>query len=357
MSSPDRRRHLDDDDDTERFNTEVRRPTNGFYDVDLDRPLSQLNDGDNWRKPQNRPNYYGDEIDNNNNHRPDDQHADQNVDDEDERMADGGWANGRIRVAELRVRLPNGGPEHGGSWVRVEKCQFQPSNRTLETRLSFPDLTISGRVQMQPSFNRRADISGKSNGARSCSMILRLRQAGIEFRTIPLVEQRSRTAAVRTDSYFADPGFISVFAHGCDDLMAAATGFHGRTNSKRSPFSIAPDHQREQRSAPVQDAFNFDGDIMGNAMGDWGDMLAVPQDRSWAADEENSADERRRRPTNWQNVELASSAERDEQYTRDLEDLFSKGVRGLLTTYMQRALQPAIKETLMESLGYRLSYG
>lgn len=60
----------------------------------------------------------------------------------------------------------------------------------------------------------------------------------------------------------------------------------------------------------------------------------------------------------WQNIEpLASSAERDEQRTRDLEGMFARGVRGLLTSYMQRALQPAIKETLMESLGYRLSYG
>ena len=41
----------------------------------------------------------------------------------------------------------------------------------------------------------------------------------------------------------------------------------------------------------------------------------------------------------------------------ELEKLFSMGVRGLLTTYMQRALQPAIKETLMENMGYTISYG
>lgn len=57
-------------------------------------------------------------------------------------------------------------------------------------------------------------------------------------------------------------------------------------------------------------------------------------------------------------IELApNSGERDDQRTRDLEGMFAKGVRGLLTSYMQRALQPAIKETLMESLGYRTSYG
>lgn len=59
----------------------------------------------------------------------------------------------------------------------------------------------------------------------------------------------------------------------------------------------------------------------------------------------------------WQNVELANSAEQDDAYSRELEDLFSKGVRSILTSYMQKALQPAIKETLMESMGYTLSYG
>lgn len=59
----------------------------------------------------------------------------------------------------------------------------------------------------------------------------------------------------------------------------------------------------------------------------------------------------------WQNVELANSHEINEAFSRELEDLFSQGVRGLLTTYMQKALQPAIKETLMESMGYTLSYG
>lgn len=45
------------------------------------------------------------------------------------------------------------------------------------------------------------------------------------------------------------------------------------------------------------------------------------------------------------------------EVTREMEDIFSKGIRGLLTSYMQRALQPAIKETLMSSMGYTISYG
>lgn len=363
-SAFDRRRHISDNNDDDPFNSGRRR--SGYYDLDLDdydRKSPQMVDvDDEWRQQHIRPNRH----ENNEDDRPLlDHHFEPGNDEEDERMADGGFANGQIRVAELRVRLPTGGVDKGGPWVRVEKCHFQPANRTLDTRLTFPDLTISGRVQIQPSrYGSRTkgrDEAGpfaKDNDGGSCSMILRLRQAGIEFRTVPLVEDRSRTASVRTDSYFADPGFISVFAHGCDGLMAAAAGVYGRPNSKRDRYSMDPPNQREQRSSKstkVRDTLKFDGDILGYAVGDWGDWLeAAPQDRSWSS---SSTDGTRRRPGTWQHLELANSAERDEQYTRDLEDLFSKGVRGLLTTYMQRALQPAIKETLMESLGYRLSYG
>lgn len=85
-----------------------------------------------------------------------------------------------VEVAELRVRLPT-----NARWVHVEKCNFTPENRTLDTRLVFPDLTISGKVHIRPYQSK-------------CEMILRLRRAGIEFHTTPIVEERSRAASVRT---------------------------------------------------------------------------------------------------------------------------------------------------------------
>lgn len=85
-----------------------------------------------------------------------------------------------VEVAELRVRLPT-----NARWVHVDKCNFNPENRTLDTRLVFPDLTISGRVLVPPYQSK-------------CEMILRLRRAGIEFHTTPIVEERSRAASVRT---------------------------------------------------------------------------------------------------------------------------------------------------------------
>lgn len=88
--------------------------------------------------------------------------------------------NRNVEVAELRVRLPT-----TARWVHVDKCTFIPENRTLDTRLVFPDLTISGKVFIRPHQG-------------NCEMILRLRRAGIEFHTTPIVEERSRAASVRT---------------------------------------------------------------------------------------------------------------------------------------------------------------
>lgn len=100
----------------------------------------------------------------------------------------------------------------------------------------------------------------------------------------------------------------------------------------------------------TDDYMRFTGDILGYAAAQSDHRHDDDgQRRSWGAGGGGAG--------NWQHVELANSAERDEQRTRDLEGMFARGVRGLLTSYMQRALQPAIKETLMESLGYRLSYG
>lgn len=202
-----------------------------------------------------------------------------------------------------------------------------------------------------------------------CSMIIRLRQAGIEFRTVPVVEERSRAATVRTDSYFAEPGFISVFAHGCEGLTAS--GAPKRPNSKRQNLSKRNDDWRLRGRPVLRRRYDGPMDLL-NARDDirFDDSLSrnngEPEDRTFSEYFTNSlrpaqatyhSHGQRPVPDQWQNVELANSVELDEAFSRELEDIFSKGVRGLLTSYMQKALQPAIKETLMESMGYKLSYG
>lgn len=143
-----------------------------------------------------------------------------------------------------------------------------------------------------------------------CNMILRLRHAVIEFITVPLLPQgddneehldngrykinmKKIEQTIRTDSHFVEPGFISVFAHGCNHVP----------NSIRASISPA--------SSPLLYIDNLDSNRI--------------------IDDDKALD--------------------------NLDEIFSSGVRSLLTTYMQRHLQPAIKETLMESMGFKLSYG
>ncbi|XP_060535486.1 uncharacterized protein LOC132707595 [Cylas formicarius] len=176
-------------------------------------------------------------------------------------------------VTDMRVRLPS-----AKSWVRVERCRFNPINHSLDTRLLFNDLTISGRVNL---FGEGA-VSREPlapNPEDSCNMILRLRKAGIGFHTEPLRRERGQFN-VKTDSHFLEPGFISVYAYGCEPGL-------GRRRHK------GPDD---------------------------------PEDE-------------------------------EEEVSREMEDIFLKGIRSLLTTYMQKELQPAIKETLMRNMGYTVSYG
>lgn len=189
----------------------------------------------------------------------------------------------------------------------------------------------------------------------------------------------------KTDSHFAEPGFISVYAHGCDGM----TPFKYRQNSKRNPiFDQTNDEQRRYdfygsnpygpnrygsnrydrydrldrphhfKKRSIDDALltatddiRFDDELLDNSKSHDGG-----ESRTFG----NYFDDDRVGQivtSQWQNVELANSDEQDDEYSRELEDLFSKGVRSILTSYMQKALQPAIKETLMESMGYTLSYG
>lgn len=175
-------------------------------------------------------------------------------------------------VTDMRVRLPA-----TNSWVRVDKCQFHPRNKSLETSLLFNDLTISGNVNLYKDDDlKRGDAYRYPN--EKCGMILRLRKAGIGFYTEPVRRERGQFN-IRTDSHFLEPGFISVYAYGCEPKMASK------------------EHRRED------------------------------------------------------------NLEEKDEISREMEDIFLKGIRSLLTTYMQKELQPAIKQTLMTNLGYTISYG
>jgi len=55
--------------------------------------------------------------------------------------------------------------------------------------------------------------------------------------------------------------------------------------------------------------------------------------------------------------DLNKSWQSKEYITREMEDVFLQGASQALTRYIERQLHPAIKETLMLSMGYTISYG
>ncbi|XP_059612538.1 uncharacterized protein LOC132259024 [Phlebotomus argentipes] len=171
-------------------------------------------------------------------------------------------------------------------------------------------------------------------------MILRLRRVGIDFQTSVLPNQsfeksESRSVNVRTDSYFAEPGFMSIFAHGCEGPTDVK---FRRINSKMHLFR--PEVHRRGHELDIE--HRVDNDLEGKSFSFYDDLRRrrYKQQAMWHAIQQTDASE-----------EIANA------FLREVEHLFSKGVQGILTSYIQRMLQPAIKNTLMEGMGYTLSYG
>ncbi|OWR41154.1 putative NUF1 [Danaus plexippus plexippus] len=253
-------------------------------------------------------------------------------------------------VTRMRVRLPQ-----NSNWVRVEKCYFDPRNVSLDTMLLFHDLTISGNVDLYevneldrtipPSRRLRrnhADVKydngySKSRGTNGCNMILRLRKAGIGFHTRPLNQQPGKFN-VKTDSEFVEPGFISVYAYGCEKYINK----NGVRNKDNLPL------RRRKRS----DEFTFEPGLETSSEDD---KMDARSSDNWDIVYEPS-DNR----LNYERSKLfrpEDNLDEMEDISREMEDIFTKGIRTLLTTYMKKELQPAIKDTLMRNMGYVISYG
>lgn len=255
--------------------------------------------------------------------------------------------------------------------VKVDRCDLLSHNQSLDTRLSFPDLTIYGRVTLQP-------VGGH------CDMILRLRRVGIDFKTSMLAppqppyrvhgygrrsdtdEPETRNVNVRTDSYFTDPGFMSIFAHGCAGPPRTKAN---RINSKK-PFSN--DHLATSSSTMQDQRFNgYFPNRSSHQRRFWYPIrqeviehrmdTGITNRKLENAESMEFDDDHDNYPRNeWHKVEANDQYQSDEiasAFLRELESLFSKGAQGILTSYIQRMLQPAIKNTLMEGMGYTISYG
>lgn len=242
--------------------------------------------------------------------------------------------------------------------VKVDRCDLLSHNQSLDTRLSFPDLTIYGRVTLQP-------VGGH------CDMILRLRRVGIDFKTSMLPpnrvsfggkgpdESEYRNMNVRTDSYFTEPGFMSIFAHGCAGPQPIRAN---RINSKKphlpEPLPYPSSHVEEHRY-PSRHSYQrrywypIRSETIEHRMDTGITDRKLETAESMEYDDDYSRNE-------WHQVESNDPHQSEEiasAFLRELESLFSKGAQGILTSYIQRMLQPAIKNTLMEGMGYKISYG
>ncbi|XP_073996973.1 uncharacterized protein isoform X3 [Rhodnius prolixus] len=180
-------------------------------------------------------------------------------------------------VTDMRIKAP-------GRWARVDKCRYDDALGTLQARLAFKDLSVSGNVQIYD----QTPILSKTP-MDSCNLTLRMRRAGVGFTVMPK-RRNSRTApgiGVSTAATFVEPQFISVHAYGCKG------GSNDSTNFRRSDGPEARD----------------------------------------------------------------SSVEDNENMSQEIEQVFLRGVRSLLTRYLEHRLEPALRDTLMMNLGYSISYG
>ncbi|XP_045496126.1 uncharacterized protein LOC123694676 [Colias croceus] len=255
-------------------------------------------------------------------------------------------------VTRMRVRLPQ-----NTNWVRVEKCFFDPRNISLDTMLLFHDITISGNVDLydvneldraMPSSHRLRrnydDVpyyadSNRHRGNNGCNMILRLRKAGIGFHTRPLHQQPGKFN-VKTDSEFVEPGFISVYAYGCEKYI--------NRNSVRNKDNLPL--RRRRRS----DEFTFDPRL-DEPYKDSYDELDSKASENYDTLYEGRSNRMNYGRSKFYKPEV--DLDDAEDISREMEDIFTKGIRTLLTTYMKKELQPAIKDTLMRNMGYVISYG
>ncbi|XP_075226055.1 uncharacterized protein LOC142327092 [Lycorma delicatula] len=180
-------------------------------------------------------------------------------------------------VTDMRVKIPG---RTSNNWARVEQCRFDPTMSTLQSRLIFRDIAVTGAVKLYDENAPLKNPLRPSTMTDKCKMTIRLRRAGVGFTTVP---RRARTGAVAvsTTATFIEPQFVSVHAYGCD-----------------LPSSVY------QRTDGPEARDRDDSDI-----------------------------------------------------SQEMEEVFLKGIRTLITNYMEKEMEQALRDTLMINLGYSVSYG
>lgn len=155
---------------------------------------------------------------------------------------------------------------------------------------------------------------------------------GCRFHTEPIRRERGQFN-VKTDSQFLEPGFISVYAYGCEPSL------------RREDQTIEED---DAISREMEDVF-----LRGKLPKNHSNLFCSIPDEPTRSKlctfiKENFRFLSLFSYTGWSFETILFNKKKIKKIL---------GIRSLLTSYMQRELQPAIKDTLMKNMGYTVSYG
>ncbi|CAB0033023.1 unnamed protein product [Trichogramma brassicae] len=268
-----------------------------------------------------------------------------------------------VSVTKLVVEIPN--PKSNNrvdpsNWAKVERCSYEPSNNSIRTRVAFNELAVTGLVQLvahdlaasSPISRQQQPEPRLLLPAESCRMSLRLRRAGMEFYTSPIARGRGQMR-IRTESSFLEPRFASIYAYGCRPMV----------NSMIQPYSdrLMDSEPRIRRSggaaAAAADADTKKTRIYDPTISDSANLLANSSAYDDSIEEENRLSGNVVAGNPAADALLDSLWRSRADIAREMEDVFLRSASQAITHYFEKQLHPAIKETLMLSMGYTISYG
>lgn len=240
------------------------------------------------------------------------------------------------------------------------------------------ELTVSGLVSLIPQ-ERRAPMIGES-----CHMTLRLKRAGIDFTTTPISRTHGQMR-IRTESSFLEPRFASIYAYGCRPVGRIDRQIKRHDKPPLTPIidlhydSPEPrndDNNNNSNSNNNTSTYLKEEDIqianentslilsrnnlsMNNKKHQWITKLSLirRKKRSNTMDFDDIDDNNESKHQLIDNDSDLYDWQSRENVAHEMEDIFLHGASEALTKYVEKQLHPAIKETLMISMGYTISYG
>ncbi|XP_050528978.1 uncharacterized protein LOC126898720 [Daktulosphaira vitifoliae] len=310
-------------------------------------------------------------------------------------------------VTEIRAAVADDRSQFGGRlydirpWAQIAGCRYYPSKRALHANMRFGGpLTVTGTVRLVYDGNvdgkrTRQFLSGGGSDFE-CRVVARLRSVGVDFTASPAADSSapadgygsddvtvSSSVTIRTTASLVDAvgqsaqvyaggavrpsaGPVSVRAYNCENLLLLKTnhdesGQSDTADWRRSPvedindvWTTADDELRNDRD----DVYRIEIDGSGHGEGD--EELSGPDGSRFVYDATNFESygprvlNKRRRPPQPQQ---GGGHDRRLRAVIEIEESYVRGVRQLLTKYLERTLQQPLRDSLMVRMGFVTSYG